>query len=157
MKKKIAILVVISALILLLASTTWGSYAQPGSAGDPVVTRSYVDYQINQLRELIMGTNGGTISSDNVSQDVRYIPVQAFDGDVIVGHEGTEIILRSGTASVVVPGENGITNATTGRELLNDAVIERDNLIIIPRQDGRGVRITSEEAWFLIRGGHDIN
>ena len=157
MKKKIAIIAAVSALILLMASTTLGLDVQPGSPEDPVVTRSYVDYQINQLLELIMGTNGGTISSGIVSQDARYTPVQAFEGDVIIGHEGTEIILRSGTASAVVPGENGITNATAGQELFNNAVIERNNLIIIPRQDGRGVRITAEESWFLIRGGYDIN
>ena len=166
MEKKIVILASAVALIFLMASTTWGSNAQPGSAGDPVVTRSYVDEQINQLRELISGTGGGLLSSqsrDDIVNEVlsqagaRYLPVQAFEGDVIIGHEGTEIILRSGRASAVVPGENGITNATTGQELLSNAAIVQNNLLIIPRHDGRGVRVTAEEAWFLIRGGYEVN
>ncbi|MCL2874620.1 MAG: hypothetical protein FWE29_06810 [Defluviitaleaceae bacterium] len=170
MKKRIAILSIIAVSILLMASTIWGSNNQPGSAGDPVVTRSYVDNQINQLRELISGTNGGSLSSqarDEIVSEVlnqvaqlsgaTYVPVQAFEGDVIVGLEGTEIILRSGSAVAVVPGGNGITNVTTGRELLNNAAVERDNLLIIPRHDGRGVRVTAEEAWFLIKGGYEVN
>jgi len=169
MKKRIALLSVIAA-VLLMTQAIWGANNQPGGAGDPVVTRSYVDDQINQLRELITGTNSGGVSSQTREQIVDdvlaqvmqlsgagFTPVQAFEGDVIIGLEGTEIILRSGMASAVAPGENGITNITSGTELRNNAEVSRDNLLIVPRHDGRGVRVTVEEAWFLIRGGYEIH
>ncbi len=83
-------------------------------------------------------------------------PVQAFAGQTIIGGQGTEIILRSGEAITYSTVENGITNLTVGSNLDNGDAIVKDNLLIVPRNDGRGVTITTDHAWFMIRGDYEI-
>lgn len=88
-------------------------------------------------------------------EGMKYVPVSASKGQIITGFEGTEIILRSGTASAVCPGQNGIVNVTDGKELLNGNRITINNLLIIPRHDGRGAKAITD-AWFIIKGEYEI-
>ena len=70
--------------------------------------------------------------------------------------EGTEFILRSGLARAVVLIEgNGLTNLTTGRNLKHGDLIERDHLILSPRDDGRGI-ITETEVILLVKNKYRI-
>lgn len=89
------------------------------------------------------------------ANNANFIPVRATQGNILIGHEGSEIILRAGTAIGHVLDQNGMVNATTGQEILNGTTININNLIVVPRE-GRGVTVTSEEAWFMVRGGYTI-
>lgn len=84
-----------------------------------------------------------------------YKPVFVKVGQTILGGEGTEMILRSGKATVYITGVAGIVNATTGKELVNGNKATWNNIMIIPRNDGRGFKVT-EEAWFLVKGDYEI-
>ena len=139
--------------------------AQPGSTDDPLVTRSYVDNLFAQLTG--GGANNQAVVSDVMAQIEQlygdalrggaavFRPVEALAGQRIIGHEGTELILRSGTATAHAPGENGLSNLTQGADLMHGANITANHLLLIPRRDGRGVYVT-QDAWFLIKGGYDI-
>lgn len=177
MKKNI-FTVVISAIIAFAAVTAFA--AQPGSSDDPLVSKSYVDDKFNQLKALISG--GGSVSAgtdintdeivDKVVDEVepiiallmkdqtgqsagQYVPVSANVGQIVLGGEGTEIILRSGKADIYITGVAGIVNATTGKEQKNGEKAVLNNIMIIPRNDGRGLKVT-ENAWFLIKGDYEI-
>ena len=131
--------------------------AEPGSSADPVVTRSYVDEKINELMTVFAPDKSAETNNNlQVTQSDSYKPVRATKGQIIIGNEGSEIILRSGQAIGYCTGVDGVVNATKGTEVFNKDKIEKNNLLIIPRSDGRGVKITSDECWFIIKGGYEI-
>jgi hypothetical protein len=123
-----------------LNASSFAADAVPGSSDDPVVTKSYVDDKINQA----LGSASG-------GEALAFTPVAASAGQYIIGREGAEIILRSGAAAIHCPGENGVTNITNGADMPDGANLQANNLIIIPRDDGRGVKAETD-AWFLIKG-----
>ena len=148
--------------------------ATPGSPEDPLVSRSYVDMRLNELSLLIQQTNEAnnqssamlnleTVTNEVLAAivgfygetDVSFTPVFVPAGSTVFAGEGVEIILRSGTAAAFVPGQDGIVNATAGRDIFNDENIPANNLLIVPREDGRGVRANTD-AWFIIRGEFEI-
>jgi len=156
-----------------------GSAASPGSAEDPLVSKSYVDEQIKKAlsgsseelgeeqieaiaKEVVSEMLANTDYSGNNGNAVvykeaaAYVPVNVAAGSVVLGHEGTEMILRSGNAQAFVPGTDGIVNATTGAELQDGAFVEKNNVLIIPRFDGRGV-LAESDCWLLIRGGYEFS
>jgi len=212
MKKTVILLL---AVALLAGGGWWAttSYAAslptptpvPGTDGDPLVSKKYVDdkfdalqAQINQiLARLNTGTTTATaapsivlpgtlptaddseIVSDVVAQiqylygdvlsgstsaasavaapapDSSFTPVSAAAGQIILGDEGTEIILRSGAAVGYTAVADGIVNASAGADIKNGQVIKTNQLHIVPRADGRGVRVT-QDAWFMIKGSYQI-
>ena len=137
--------------------------AQPGSESDPLVTRSYVN---GRIAEAISG--GAAVDQQAIVNAVlaqmggaggegggaaAFQPVFASAGTVIIGHEGTEIILRSGSARVRAQGQDGLADITAGAELLNGADVSPNHMMLVSRHDGRGVTVQND-AWLLIKGGY---
>ncbi len=173
-------------IMALFTEESFATSGTPGSSSDPVVTKSYVDEQIASiLNNISTNNNSGSNNGYNLSQDdydalVQRItlevknemevaiedqikgvkplhePVHAILGQTIIGGKGTEIILRSGEAVIYSSVENGVTNLTTGINLDDNEQVAKDNLLIVPRNDGRGVTVTTDEAWFMIRGEYEI-
>lgn len=159
-----------------MSTNIFANASAPGSDTDPLVSKSYVDQQIakylgeienlpvstsnkNDIVNSVVAEINNTYVFDgtsmNESNAIMYVPVQVASGKIIEGGEGAEIILRSGNATAYCPGEDAIVDVTTGLELWNNRDIERNHLILIPRKDGRGVKVT-EEAWFMIKGAYTI-
>ena len=67
-----------------------------------------------------------------------------------------EIILRSGSAEAVCPGANGISDLTEGADLADKTVLSANHLLLVPRDDGRGLVVTSTEAYIMVRGTYRI-
>ena len=147
-------------LSLSFAGTASG--AEPGDALDPLVSKSYVDSKIS---ETLSGLSSSNLSEDeivnkvlskiNASAGSQYVPVSASAGSIVVGGEGAEIILRSGSGVGYVIGSDGMVDATTGTDIKNGAKVEKNHMLIVPRNDGRGVKVTSD-AWFIIKGSYNI-
>lgn len=155
MKHKMIIgLEVLLAVVILTTGANVFANSQAGGSSDPLVTRSYVDDKINKVLEKINSNNSSTGSTANINS-LSYTPVYATVGQTLYGKEGTEIILRSGKGTAVVPTKEGISNITTGQDLKHNATIGKNHLLITPRDDGRGVKIT-ENAWFLVKGDYTI-
>jgi hypothetical protein len=134
-----------AALLLALAVTTavvWADTADPGSSSDPVVTKSYVDTQIAALK-----------SSSTGAETFEVLFVQA--GKTILGKEGTELILRSGTALAIDNGANGLSDLTVGSELMGGLSVEKNHLIVIPKEDGRGITAKTD-IYVMIKGGYTL-
>ena len=176
MKKIIMGFEVILATCVLAGGTVFA--ATIGSESDPLVSKSYVDSKIEQVLTLINGNgtasgtstavdvdalteqviakiNEGDITGGSVAAD-GYVPVSVAVGQTIYGGEGTEFILRAGKGNISVSGVDGIADITTGEELLNGSKAVKNHLMIVPRDDGRGIEVT-EAAWFLVKGSYKIN
>ncbi len=160
MKQKILIgIQIFLATAIIATGVTFAN--QAGSSDDPLVAKSYVDDQISQVLKVInntIGSNTSSGSSSNTNVKISggsFKPVLVEVGQTIYGKEGTEIILRSGKGNAVVPGAEGIANITNGLEVKNKNTVNKNQLLIIPRDDGRGIKVT-EKAWFLVKGDYEI-
>lgn len=141
MKKVVTVLVLIIALCgFTIVSGAGGT--TPGSEGDPVVTKSYVDSQIAQK----VGS-GGSFDS--------YKAVQLTAGQKLIGNGGTEIILRSGEAVAIDNGANGVSDITGAKDLMTGHWVAKNHLLIVPGSDGRGITATTD-IWVLVRGTYII-
>ena len=128
--KKIIVMVTSCVLILGIGLAS-GAVSTPGSETDPVVTKSYVDSKVS------------------------YQPVRLEAGQKLIGDEGTEVILRSGEATAIDNGANGVSDITAGSDLMTGNRVAANHLLLIPRKDGRGIAV-STEAWVMIRGNYTI-
>ena len=160
----------------LLAGGNWLS-ANPGGEEDPLASTSYVDMRIDEVIQmmnviqLINAQSGGPqVNTESVVNEIladianffgtggdmtSFTPVHVNAGQTILGGEGVEIIRRSGGATAHVPGQDGLVNASAGLDLDHGHPIQANHLIIIPREDGRGIRAT-QDSWFIIRGDFTI-
>jgi hypothetical protein len=142
-----SILTVLAAFIFIgLVSAPGATTYTPGSEDDPVVTKSYVDGQIATIKQYVDNNSG--------SGAATYKPLQVAPGKTLIGGEGTEIILRSGEATAIDNGSNGISDITAGKDLWTGNPVALNHLLLIPRADGRGIKATTD-IWVLIRGSYE--
>ncbi len=143
MSKKFKIISILLIICLIGAATV---IAGPGSTDDPLVTKSYVDEKIRQ----VAGTGGGGGGSSEI------VSIELKSGDILIAGSGSEFILRSGKATAYGDGSNGIPNLTGGTDIAIGRTIPTNSLLIFPRDDGRGIKITAGPAWVMIRGSYTI-
>jgi len=141
---------------------------QPGSAEDPVVTKSYVDEQIrNALNGEVVGqSSSSSIELEALKQriaeleakaskaSVPYTVVKLQAGHTLVGETGTEFIVRTGEAYVHSSPLNGIPDLTDGVDLANDTLIPKNHLLQVPRE-GRGVKVKPDyknDVYVTVKG-----
>lgn len=147
-----------AALILMGARV---SFSEPGTQSDPLVTFSYVETKIEELKKYInekVGESDGTTSTVNTWQ-----VIEVLGGQSIIGKSGTELILRSGkgkSISNISTGkqgtiDNGLTDVTDGKDLKMGDSVPKDHLLIIPRDDGRGVDCSLDSV-FLVKGAYIV-
>jgi hypothetical protein len=119
----------------------------PGSANDPVVTKSYVDEAIRKLAENGIGGGGsGTVTELKI--------VSLKDGERLVVTSGTEVILRSGKAEIFSDSVEGASDLTDGEDLRPGKTAPRNHLLLFPR-DNRGIKAQGS-AIALVRGSYSI-
>jgi len=126
-KAAVVFIILVTALFLVYAAFA-GTESEPGGSGDPLVTQSYVD------------------------QYVQWKVVELEKGQVLKGQAGTELIVRRGQALVVDPVGNGIPDLTSGTDISAGSSVPVNHLLLIPREDGRGIRTTSPVV-AMYRGG----
>lgn len=138
-------IVVIGIAALLIGSTF--VFGAVGDNNDPLVSLSYLEDRLAKIT--------GQVQSD------KFVLLDDTDlnkGDIITGVEGTEIILRGGNASAYgVSKNNGLSNLTNGKSIdSNGTTIPANNHLLVPRDDGRGIKIESTNAWVMIKGEYKI-
>ncbi|WP_106767262.1 hypothetical protein [Paenibacillus faecalis] len=145
-------------------STAMGAgTASPGTTDDPVVTKSYVDEQIQKA----LGGGTGTKPSEPSTPTKPSQPSQGADevkvvklnpGKVLIADAGTEVIVRSGNAVIYTQDADGVANLTEGKDLLNGQPAPKNHLLSFPRE-GRGVTVKEGQKSSLVlmvRGGYQI-
>ncbi|NLZ54615.1 MAG: hypothetical protein GX892_16045 [Thermoanaerobacteraceae bacterium] len=144
---KLFIMIVAVAVFSFFAINANADVAEPGSESDPIVTKSYVDKVLYNLKQYIDAKSGGSISFEIVYLE---------QGQQLIGDKGTELILRSGIASVVDSGSGGLADVTEGKDITNGENISQNHLLIVPREDGRGVKAETNNVVLLVKGGYTV-
>lgn len=161
--KKILVFVIVIALLL---STV--ILASPGDSSDPIVVLSYLNQRLNNLiSEYKLDTisnlstqvenlqaeikSGGGQSTSTPNLEI----VEIHTNEKLIAEEGTELILRGGEAFVIASELGGLTNITKGKDFVKDMSVPANNLLIVPRSDGRGV-YTNDYAIFMVRGKYEV-
>ncbi|TCT14107.1 hypothetical protein EDC18_107176 [Natranaerovirga pectinivora] len=94
--------------------------------------------------------------SDSHKNTNSFIVVELNEKDVLIGGEGTELIVRAGKTFVLDNlHNNGIPNMTTGKTLFLGDAIDNNHLLVIPRDDGRGI-VSSTKTWVMVKGEYSI-
>lgn len=147
------IILVLGVIAFVLGTTV--VFSEPGSEEDPLVSLSYLEKRIEQLKyyvdERLDKTNTG--SGNNVSNNLEVVEIMPSQS--IIGKNGTEIILRSGRAKIIAGKLGGLSDVTEGKDLGMDKLVPPNHLLIVPRDDNRGV-LAITEAIFLVRGEYEI-
>ena len=159
MKKKHLVILFVAAAILALALFTsgYGEDAEPGSMGDPLVTKSYVDSILSGIKDRLTALeNKGTDANAAVpASSATWDVIQVAQGKSVLGGEGTEIVLRSGTATALDNGKDGVSDLTAGADLKGGVNVEKNHLLLVPRQDGRGIYCATS-CWVMVLGEYEI-
>lgn len=181
MKKKfLGIGLSLAMSLTLMTSTVFAtSTTSPGSASDPVVSKSYVDALIGGVLEDILNlqkliqeltteveaikttvlnnTNTNETNTETpTTLNYSYKPLELQKNQLLIGGEGTEIIVRSGGAIAYSESVNGLSNVSTGIEVMNGEPITLNNVLVVSRADNRGILVTVDATWILIRGDYTI-
>jgi len=153
-KKNIAFAVIVAALIIAIGCIAMGYAADttPGTSTDPVVTKAYVDKVVSELKEELKGSSA--VSSD-AAVSSQWEVVFAESGKTIIGGQGTQMILRSGSAKITLQGPDGVSDLTGAGDLKDGVKVERNHLLLFPRADGRGIKITAD-AYVMVLGSYEI-
>ncbi|MDQ0192200.1 hypothetical protein [Paenibacillus wynnii] len=139
---------------------------QPGTADDPVVTKSYVDQQIQKALQ------GGAVSTptptvtpaptqtpgSGPSSSDAVVIVDVKPGQTLIASAGAEFIVRAGKAIIYSNDANGVADLTDGKDLTNGQVAPSNHLLSYPR-DGRGISVQNGQTLGLtvmVRGGYTL-
>lgn len=151
MKNKIkkSVVIISGALVLFGAAAT---FSEPGSVDDPLVTLTYVNNKIDQIKEYI----DIKIANNSASLN-EWVVVEVPQGQSLIGKSGTEIILRGGKSTAYgVKVDKGLTDITDGKDIDNENnYLPANHLLIIPRDDGRGAYSVTDSI-FLVKGNYEI-
>ncbi|MFK4341272.1 MULTISPECIES: hypothetical protein [unclassified Paenibacillus] len=160
------------------------SSGQPGTADDPVVTKSYVDQKIAQAIKggaSASSTNSKTTSSvvpttnatsnvttsgasstgkasTGVEQTEELKVVDVKPGQKLIAKVGAEFILRNGYAVVYSMDASGAIDVTSGTEIVHNQAVEKNHLLSFPRE-GRGIQVKEGQKFGLVvmvRGGYTL-
>lgn len=126
----IALVLVVAVGSFLVGRNTRAEGDEPGSAADPLVSKSYVD----------------TLTS------LQVINLKA--GQTLIADGGTELILRGGKATIVT-STDGVANLTGAKDLVKGTSVPLNSLLLVPRSDGRGIKATVD-CWVMVRGSFVI-
>lgn len=192
-KKKISksLFISLTAIVLVgsISIASGAVFTEPGSDEDPIVTLSYVEKRLEQMKYYI-NQNVETVNNESVEikkmvdninieiQDLnakvddlksnlnnsstaesgtsdKYEVVFIEEGKSIYFAESTEVICRSGKASAIASPNGGLSDLTIGVDLQTGEEVPLNHLIIIPRNDGRGMHVTVS-SYFMVKGGYTI-
>ena len=165
--------VLFAALILLLPLAVSADTPVYSTAEDPLVSLSYVNDVLKpQIISQVYDEILSKLISDYPILSQSALPSSDASGTYEVVHMtvgqyfwaggSCEVLMTAGSANVVITKQEnidagvGLNDLTAAQRLRNGDALPRDHYVIIARGDGRGFYVTSEEAYFLVRGEYDI-
>lgn len=147
-KKSVALA---SGVVIILGSAM--VFSEPGSVDDPLVTLSFVNRQVEEIKEYI----NAKLSNSSGGSSSELVVVNLESGQYLIGKAGTEIILRSGKSTAYgVAVDKGLSDVTDGKDIDNEEnYLPANHLLIIPRNDDRGAYAVTDSI-FLVRGTYEV-
>jgi hypothetical protein len=157
-----AFLAGVACVLVFYSSAEANSVKTPGSADDPVVTKSYVDAKVAELVKAELDKRGTTNAaapstsggSAGPSLEVVVVPV----GKTMIVKAGGELVIRTGSAVAVSSDTNGLPDLTDGVDIAPGKPVGNNHLIWFPR-DGRGVTTAPDsktDLIVLVRGEYEL-
>ncbi len=154
---------------LILIGGKYG-FSQAGSQSDPLVTLTYVEKKLDEVRaEIKEYVNEKTAKDEDTNEKQGdWEIVNVAKGQTLIGKGGTELILRSGEAAAITKisrvtsngkdtiVDNGLADITDGEDLKMGANIPLEHMLLIPRDDGRGVSCNIDSI-FMVKGDYTIS
>lgn len=172
--KRVKTILVCAALVVAAGVSAVAVHAYDGTS-DPVISLSYlkqyiqtmVDPQMQSMQqqlaameaELEVLRNADPSTDTETPTMEQYTVLHVMKGTVVNASAACDIMLRAGEALAVVPAtaQGNLSDYTAGCEITHGQPIPADHMILIPRGDGRGVLVTSAEAYIMIRGEYTID
>lgn len=170
MNKKLKAVLIVAALSV---TTLNAADSIIGTEADPIVTKSYVDQQIakvsstgssSQLSNLEARLSAQEDLISKLSQELSNLQeagsssfeiVKVPAGSSIYGKQGSEMIIRSGQGSIIASAAGGVQDVTDGVDLAGGMKAPNNNMLIVPREDGRGI-MANKDMVVMVRGGYII-
>lgn len=143
---------VLSSILLGVVFLTSTLYANDN---DVVVTKSYLEGEIEQLKKELEALTNLDKTSENTSNQMIYKLVEVPEGKHMIGDEGTEVVIRSGVGVIMSTINGGITDVTDGIDLQNGEEAPKYHLLIIPVTEGRGI-LAESDLVVMVRGSYAI-
>ncbi len=171
MNKKVKIAL---AIIAITATSLYAADNGIGTSNDPIVTKSYVDQKVAEIKSSV-SNNSSMMNQletqqaliENLMEEISELKngqntesnifevVVVQEGQVILGKQSTEMIVRSGKAKAVTSAAGGLQDITSGEDLDGSTIIPKNHLLLIPREDGRGL-LADTKLTVMVRGGYII-
>lgn len=165
-----ALLMVVSAMLLM----TFSAAAEAGSAGDPLVTLSYLNETylpnlLTRVDEKLTARNKelnaqidrkiadavGSVSSESGGTAATFTVVTLSNGQTLTGEIGCEVLLRVGTATCVAASSPGLVDETAGGTLAGGKALTTNHLYMMTIEN-RGVKATAATVKLMVRGTYTI-
>ncbi len=157
-----------------------GSAAEANGTGETVNTSNvviasvdYVDEKIKQVNKKIDELKALEERIDELNAVVEVLDkkveehstsllfevIELEAGQTLIAGASSEIILRAGRATAI-SGKNGdgLSDITSGdgSELFTGDEIPRNHLLLVSRDDGRGLTAVSQKVYLLFKGTYEI-
>jgi len=156
---------IMSFIVLALVVFTVGSFAAGDSAysmdNDPLVSLSYVQ----NLKQEIVNDLYKKVDANSFADYMRstgFVFERMTKGQQLVATGSCEMILRGGEGTVVITDKANLVNKvgfsdlTAAREVLNGESVIKNHLMLASAGDGRLITVTSDVAYFMVRGDYTI-
>jgi len=150
-KKSVLVLTSIFSLIIVVQAV-YAMNNEPGTQGDPLVTLSYVEQRMEQM-QFYIDEKVADAERNRTAATFEVIEVKA--GQAVIAGKGTELIIRGGKASAITSELGGLSDVTAARDIKSGESVPANHLIIIPRDDGRGIKAKTD-LFIMIKGAFYI-
>ena len=177
MKKSVRVVLTAAAALLVLAAAVLaaGEYSGPaGSENDPLVTMSYINDVFtpsmqsffhremteqtallrDPLEERIAALEATCENAENADAGMSFREIRLDSGSELICGAGTELMLRSGNAFVLVKETAGLADTSGGAEPVCGGAIEKNHMYLVTK-DGCGI-CANGGASVLLRGSYEI-
>jgi len=131
------------------------AFAAPGTNDDPIISLSYFEQRLSQL-QTTLEAEINSLSNASVAAASKFTVVSVPAGKKLIAGEGTEMILRMGSATVFATAKGGLANTTSGWDNEDGSKAQANTLLICPIADGRGLKANTD-LLVMVKGDYTLN
>ena len=156
MKKKTLTTIILIVALTMVAAVTVYAVANYGTKEDPL---SYLQDVVQpRMEDAYRSTLDGEVREmeDQFADQVAaaggsYVLVTLESGQTLTGRAGTELLMRTGTATVT---QSAAIDLTTGESAAVGAKLTENHLYLV-QADGAGIQATADTT-VMVRGGYSV-
>lgn len=93
-----------------------------------------------------------------LSDESKFTVLELQAGQKLIAGASAEIIVRSGKATAIASVNGGLADITaaTGKDLSTGQIVPNNHLILVSRDDGRGIKAIANKTFVLFKGTYRI-